>query len=353
MNDLTPPPETKFICVVLDTNIWRSELMLRTPIGAAMLFAVKQIGAAIGLPEIVEKEITKVIAKTGSDAAAKISEHLRTIEALVGSRPNIELPTQGSFAASVQNRFAELEGLLLRMPFTLNHATSALDRVIQELPPNGPNHEEFKDSAIWEVVLDIARFRLVHSVTNDKGFFKDREPRNGPADNIAADIKREGGGIFVYNSLRSCLSILQKETPPVLAEPLAEAIETLIRPELVAIVSQRDFELGRMTHYSVEPFLTERIGVLALDFRLTHELDDRSPDASTTRKEATVVTTGSCTFNTVNGTISDIRKGSEVFSWRDESGAAHQNINHYAYANIVLGRRTIPYSLRTPLRQVE
>jgi len=37
-------------CVVLDTNVWRSELLLNTPNGAALLFLVKRCNAKIGLP---------------------------------------------------------------------------------------------------------------------------------------------------------------------------------------------------------------------------------------------------------------------------------------------------------------
>ena len=55
----------KPICVVLDTNIWRRNPLLKNPLGAALLFSLRRTGACIGLPEVIEDEIVKNIVKMG------------------------------------------------------------------------------------------------------------------------------------------------------------------------------------------------------------------------------------------------------------------------------------------------
>ncbi len=127
--------KVKPVCVVLDSNIWRSSHLLKTPIGAALIFSVKQSNGVIGLPEVVENEVMKQIGRMGNEAIENVNKNFRTIEILLGSRPDYTIPTDSDLQTSVTNRFAELDNLLKRVPFTLNHAKAAMERVNSELPP--------------------------------------------------------------------------------------------------------------------------------------------------------------------------------------------------------------------------
>jgi hypothetical protein len=341
----TNPPNS--MCVVLDTNIWRSDLLLRTPRGAALLYALRQSGGRIGLPEIVEREVIKQTIRAGVEAVEQIIKNFRTIEMLIGSRPDFRLPTESDFAACATNRFTELGDLLLKVSFTIEQAKIALEMVIMELPPNGPNREEFRDSAIWASVLELSKTFTMHFVTNDRGFFKDRESKKGLADNILGDIGQTSGSIQVYSDLGSCLSALQDNIPPLDEQRLAATIGILLRADIEEAAENRDFELREMVKFSVEAFHIEKLGILALDFKLTYQMLNRSQDEL--RNEALLLVSGSCFYNTHEDTISDLRKGLEEFKWLDEQEIPHQSSNAYATGIAVLGRREIPYTFRTPL----
>ena len=42
-------------CVVIDTNIWRLELLLKAPVGVSLVYTLGRQKGCIGLPEVVEK----------------------------------------------------------------------------------------------------------------------------------------------------------------------------------------------------------------------------------------------------------------------------------------------------------
>jgi hypothetical protein len=47
------------LCVVVDTNAWRSSLLLRRASGVALLFYLKRMEGFLGLPEVLEQEWVK------------------------------------------------------------------------------------------------------------------------------------------------------------------------------------------------------------------------------------------------------------------------------------------------------
>jgi len=335
-------------CVVLDTNVWRSELLLNTPTGAALLFILKRFNAKIGLPEIVEKEIAKVIVKE----CLKAAKPLKTLEPLIGFQLGIE-PTEEAFAARVTKRLSDLASLFRRIPFTHEHARGALGRIIRELPPNGPDREQFRDSAIWEAVLECARTEAVHFVTEDKDFFRQREPKNGPAENIEADANSQAHRIRVHYSLPLCLAALQEAGPTVETEGLATSIESALRGELSESAANRGFAVGIMIRCIVKPFFTEQTGVLAIDFELTFEVDNIAEEI---RERGRLVSSGSCFFHVTDNSISDVRKRLEEFAWRDEQGLPQKSRNYYVFAetaSLMFGGQKphAPYSFRAPVEK--
>ena len=336
-------------CVVLDTNVWRSELLLNTPNGAALLFLVKRCNAKIGLPEIVEKEIGKVLVRE----CLKAAKPLKTLGPLMGFEFDIE-STEEAFAARVTQRLSDLASLFRRLPFTHEHARGALERIIQKLPPNGPDREQFRDSAIWEAVLEFARTETVHFVTEDKDFFRHREPKNGPAENIEGEAKRQAHRIRVHPSLPLCLAALQEVGPTVDKATVAQAIESALRGELSASAVNKGFGVGSVIHYTVTPFFTEHTGVLAMDFELTFDVDNLTNE---TREDARLVSSGSCFFHVRNNSISEVRKRLEEFSWRDGQGVP-QKRKHYLFAetaSLLFGgqKPPAPYSFRAPFEKPE
>jgi hypothetical protein len=56
-------PIVKPECIVLDTNAWIAELFLRSALGAALIYHLRQTQGVLGLPEVIERELTKHAAK--------------------------------------------------------------------------------------------------------------------------------------------------------------------------------------------------------------------------------------------------------------------------------------------------
>lgn len=192
-------------CVVIDTNIWRSQLLLNTPTGVSLVYALGRQGGYIGIPEVVERELATQVVQAGLEAVGELQKPSRIIEALTG-RAFGPLPTEADLRTAVDARITELSPILVRVPFTLEHARAALDMVVAKLPPNGSQNQQFKDSAIWQAVLDLSSRYNVHFITNDRAFLLDRtDPSGGLAPNLHEDCTRLGGSVCVHCDLGSCL----------------------------------------------------------------------------------------------------------------------------------------------------
>ncbi|MGB3508190.1 MAG: PIN domain-containing protein [Microcoleaceae cyanobacterium] len=170
----------KKLCVVIDANKWRqdSNILLKTPLGVALLYCLKQKNGCIGLPEIIENEVMKHTIQVGCEAVEQINSNFKKIEIIMGKRSNYEVPDKTEIQKSIESRMKEIEPWVKRVPFTLEHAKSALQRVDEGTPPNKPegrDKQQFKDSAIWEAILSLLKKNYeVHFITEDKGFFMNR-----------------------------------------------------------------------------------------------------------------------------------------------------------------------------------
>jgi hypothetical protein len=142
-------------CVVVDTNVWRSHQMLRSPTGTALVFYLRSSGASIGLPEVIEREVEKQILARMAEAADEITDQFGVIQAVMGARSQFSLPSPDDVRRAIMSRLEELDRLFVRVRFTQEHATRALDRVNAESAPNSKGNQQFKDSAIWEAILEL------------------------------------------------------------------------------------------------------------------------------------------------------------------------------------------------------
>jgi hypothetical protein len=293
----TVKQKEKSTCIILDSNIWVSSLLLRTSIGAALIYYVRQSKGYIILPEIVEQELFKHIIRVGDDARANVEKNTRIIEIIIGSRPNFTLPSREDFEDSVRNRLAELNSLIIRIPLTLAQTKAALVKVNMDLPPNGPKNQQFKDSLIWEAVLKSSKKHVVHFITSDTAFYEGREPRKGLADNLMEEIGKIGGVVYSHFDIATCLKALQVNAPPLNTTEIADAINNISYMNLQSIVLKRSFELQNMISHKVQSFITERANILAIEFTLTYNLIDISNDQSVFRSEPTVSFSGECVYD--------------------------------------------------------
>src|SRR5947209_2479431 len=113
----------KPVCVVIDTNIWRSELMLKTPVGVSLVYALGRQGGFIGLPEVVEREVKKQVVQAGLEATRSLTKSSWIVNTLTDYPfPPGSVPTQADLEKKVDTRISELAPILVRVPFTIEHA---------------------------------------------------------------------------------------------------------------------------------------------------------------------------------------------------------------------------------------
>jgi hypothetical protein len=346
--------------VVIDTNIWiqDSSLLLNTVMGSALLYILKQSNGKIGLPEIIEEELTRNTVNNGIEAVEAINKNFKTIEIIMGSRPSYEGPNKAKFETGVKQRLRELSDLIVRIPFTFEHAKSALRRINEKSQPNGEKNQQFKDSAIWEAILTLlgSYTDTVHFITKDKQFFKNTQIEQGElAPNLLNDSQQLGGVVHIYKDMASCVKFLQKNVPSLDDSNLISEIDKLINSSLVrkrflAEVGAEIIDIATEMS-SVSAFLTEIKGQLALSFDICYHCTDVQNTDNNERKEIGLRTIGDCLYEFDTKTISDLTMDSERIYWIEPSGKASGRGAVYASASLGSngGSEYVKYTFREPV----
>jgi len=250
-------------CVVVDTNVWCSHLLLQSPTAKAFIYTLRRKDWCIGLPEVVEKELPFVMAELG-DELAKDGGRINT---LLDLPIPIDLSKQAMFK-KVQERLKELEPLV-RQKFTCEHAEAAFQMVIEKLPPNKKGHQQFKDSAIWQAALELTRTYTVHLITRDKGFFLNPEdPSKGLAQNLLKDCERAGATIKAYDEISPFMTAMLQDVPSFNRKDLIGRIERTLIPVLQVEASRQKFTIGELLDIKTHVFRTQKQGPLAVDCRI-------------------------------------------------------------------------------------
>lgn len=267
--DAPPVEGARPVCVLLDSNQWRRHYGLRSSLGAALLFYMRQNRATLALPEVVESEVVPLLAKEGSRAAKAIREELRIVQRVTGSSPIVDLPDMAALMLAVEKRMQELDPLISRVPVTLSHLRSALSRVNDARSPNRKK-EQFKDSLIWEAASELAKAHQVMFVTEDQAFFS--ADRSSLALDLSEECASSGRTLRVFQGLAELLEELRQTAPALDYEAIAESLLAAQAEDLLEAASRDGLTPGDLTDFAVTAFATEDAETLALAYHLVGEL---------------------------------------------------------------------------------
>jgi hypothetical protein len=325
------------VYVIIDTNIWYETLLLNSVPGAAFLYALNQNNFILVVPEVISLEINKHAMKIGSEAISKIHEGYNTLQRLMGKRDDYRVPTLEELKKRGEDRLSELKKLIMSTEFTLEQARSALLRVIDESPPNRPGNQQFKDSAVWESILEIAQKGEVHFITKDSGFFQNGEPENGLSKNLAEECDKLKNSIYIYPDLKDYLTKVWKELPRVDSKKIGNLINSSIFEEIRKKGADQDYQLGDLDKIEISPFFTQDPEVLAIEFRFSYSAKLHESEVH----KALVI--GSCAFHLGSEAIHDVRI--DEISLIDPEG---YKVRGYAMAwgGITFGRKIIPHKIK-------
>ncbi len=350
-------------CVVVDTNVWYSNLLLRSSLGPSLLYSLNRASGALGLPEVIESEIRKQLLGVGLQAAGRIQQSFREISAIMGSHSPYTVPTSDQIAAAIESRLVELDPLVVRVPLKLKHARAALERVNLNLPPNAPGDQQFKDSLIWEAVLELARRRPVHFVTKDNGFYEGRKPDRGMAAVLIEECNTRKVEVHIYRELDTCLSALRDVVPDLDYAQIARAVLEAIKPDLAIDGVKHRVGIGEIQTHKISAFLTENHDSLGVSFEITLEGQELAsfnelqlaPHPDHPRSNIRITAIGNCSYSITSGKVLDARVEKIEYRWKDNNGEEQYRGSVFAFAStLYLGREPdVPYRFRRPIEEGE
>jgi len=340
------------VIVLLDANIWEKERLLKSGLGTALLFVVRQIRATIALPEVTEMEIVHRIIDVGIEAVEKIESSFVTVQAITGFRPDYELPSRRELEENVRKRLSELADLLYRVDLSIEQVKSSLRRVIEHTSPNKQRKEQFRDSLLWDVAVEFAHSSKVHFITDDGDFFQDPKDRTVLANDLLREIKERDLKIQIHGDISSFLNLFSKHIRLPEPEVLANSISEAIQDNLLQYARERVFDLGGLESYEVESYLTEQKDMLAITFTLRYNISDVQQADGTMLPNAFLSVNGDSLLNVETEEVSGIRLW-EISCVRPNGELMPDKSLTYArMSGIVLGVRKIPYTLRRKLKDV-
>lgn len=198
--------------VVLDANVWIKERLLRSGIGAALLWAVRKTEGFLLLSDTIRFEILNGVKNEFIKSAAEIEKNLVTVRALIGQSQEITFPASEEIPSIVDSRLSNLGTLVKETSHKTEHLESALQRVLKHLPP-AHKKEEFRDCLLWEMVLDIATSTHdeVVIITEDAAFYEKDNYENGIAYLLSKEIELAGAKITIFRNISLYLSTLKEE----------------------------------------------------------------------------------------------------------------------------------------------
>jgi hypothetical protein len=305
--------------VVVDANIWVAERLLQSSIGNAFLYAVTGAKSLILLPEVVELEIARVLPDMAERAVVLIKRELSLLRQLSGHNLTLAARSALAIAEGINERWKQLGGVLMRVPFTHDQARSALHRVIRKSPPSGDNNEQFRDCCIWDAAMLMATERVIHLVSADGAFFEGRNKAAGLATILRTELAAAKKNIQVHSRLRDFLAATDAGATIIDEAAIGSAIVKSVTVEAKEIAvkgegmrSGANFELGKAHSPRISGYATPKPSLIAISFEAAFDLERIVVEEETEmREDATLILKGVCSYNPTSKEVSEI----EIREW--------------------------------------
>ena len=194
--------------ILFDSNVWISQLGLRSKNGSAVRFFARQKNATIAIPEVVQLEVQERLVEKLLRCREQIERAYREILPVFGQlRPPI-LPKEEDFRAQVAGLVANLGVDTLHLPLDLDAARSSMIRVLRRQAPSRTK-EQFRDGVIWENCLDLLDKGDVYLVSEDKDFFEERNYEKGLAKELVNEMNQRSKK-YRINLLHNLTTLLEE-----------------------------------------------------------------------------------------------------------------------------------------------
>ncbi|WP_090746960.1 PIN domain-containing protein [Candidatus Nitrospira nitrosa] len=276
--------------------------------GNAFIRSIRQQQGRIGLPEIVAKELHNKIKEEGIRLTKTLGDTLRAAGHFTGRKMALVVPLdEKSFEDGLRNRLDQLSSCLEKIPFTHQHAQAALDRVIQGIAPSLAKSEEFRDCAIWEATLELASNFSVHLITNDRGFYRNRDVTQGIAQELASDCQKTPQVVQIHESIAAYLRTFPAPMITFSMNSVESRIEAWVRTDFGTSLPYQGGTLGNRLASEVQHFFTEEVNQFAIQFTQEFELVEGYKEGKGRIYQPAFVTAkGSCAYCTTTNTVTEV-----------------------------------------------
>lgn len=331
--------------VVFDSNVWLSELGLRSGAASAAKFFLNHNHARLALPEVVRLEVQQNLQARLTEHIENIQTNYRQLLTAFGKLREVVLPTSADVLAKIQELFDSIEVVKLDIPFSLESARSSFLKTIDKSPPSDKT-QEFKDGVIWADCLALLSSEPVILVTSDKAFYQDRQYDKGLAHNLQAEASEFSNQLQLLPTLSALLQTLR--APVTLDEDnLAQAFLTQHKESVYGTVSRHGFNLDARQSLSYTLFVTENPNALFLEFTMAYSCTDIRGEG---RTDATLLLKGDGSYVPTTGTFSDLRNFGEHLKYRMPDGSERESKNHVIFAGgLVIGHKEVSSIVRYKL----
>ncbi len=331
--------------VVFDTNVWISDLALTSHVGSAVRFYLREHKARIGLPEVVKLETEVHLRTTLNDHIQEIQSSHRQLLAVFGRLREVVLPTTEEVEALISRVFSDLGVQIEEIPFTLDSAKASLIRTVKKVPPSDKS-QQFKDGVLWEDCLAMLKKEPVFLVSDDRAFYKSRDPKLGLADELKNDLKGLPNELRIFPSLRDLLSQIGTG---VQIEPatLVRAYLNLHGERMKSMAAQHSFVLSGDPKAELDVFVTEKPASLYVTFTIEMPCTDATNEGRTGAK---ILARGAGSYDADAKKFDELATRGEQLVYRLEDGTEKKLENIvFAVGDAVLGHRIVEHSVRYKL----
>ena len=148
--------------IILDSNIFRSDLQLRSSEYEVILDYLKKTDSSIVLPQIILDEIKGLYARTLSERHAKLNSHIQNFNLIVtDSSKHIEKPVIDFDDETQKYEKYLIDKLKVKsskiIPLNNEHLPDIVKRATSRLKPCGDDGQGFRDSIIWLTLKDYCK----------------------------------------------------------------------------------------------------------------------------------------------------------------------------------------------------
>ena len=285
----------KQVCIIPDSNIWIKTFLLKTPMAMAFLYHVVTNNYKIGLPEVVKREIILNMKKRGLQILGDVTKDLNYISFIHEKSKKLidQLPNQDDILNSINERINELSSLLIDHTHSQSEFEGALEMVIKSTPPNSEKNQQYKDSLIWQSILNLCREFRVIFITEDKGFFEDRDYDKGLNYSLNETVKFNEYPLEIHHSLEVFTSTHKSIKETINEKEIIEKIITSAKNEIDKFLIPEGFFPKEYINSNLKYFLTND----------THKLGELYEHEDIT--EPTLTLKGNCLFIINKNEVSD------------------------------------------------